>query len=106
MRPALPLIRPALATAALLLTLSPPSQAADGATVDNQTCAMCHVPGLAHAPKFGQKADWAPRLAAGRDALLASALKGKNAMPPRGGNPKLSDEDIAAALDHMLAAAQ
>jgi cytochrome c5 len=65
---------------------------------------MCHVPGLANAPKFGDKAAWEPRVASGREALLGSALKGKNAMPARGGNPKLSDEEVAAALDHMLAA--
>ncbi|MBQ0958393.1 cytochrome c5 family protein [Ideonella sp. 4Y11] len=77
--------------------------AADGPTVYNQNCAMCHVPGLANAPKFGDKAAWAPRLETGRDALLASALKGKGAMPPKAGNPKLSDEEVASALDHLLA---
>lgn len=82
------------------------SLAADGATVYNQNCAMCHVPGLANAPKFGDKAAWAPRLETGRDALLASALKGKGAMPPKAGNPKLSDEEVAAALDHLLASAR
>jgi cytochrome c5 len=81
-----------------------PARAADGATVYNQTCAMCHVPGLANAPKFGDKAAWEPRLAGGRDALLNSALKGKGVMPAKGGNPKLTDEEVAAALDHMLAA--
>jgi len=64
------------------------------------------VPGLANAPKFGDKAAWAPRLETGRDALLNSALKGKGAMPPKAGNPKLSDEEVAAAMDHMLAAAR
>ena len=92
------------ALAVLTLAATPAAQAADGATVYNQNCAMCHVPGLANAPKFGDKAAWAPRLATGRDALLASALKGKGAMPPKAGNPKLSDDEVAAALDHMLAA--
>ena len=86
------------------LCIAPAAQAADGATVYNQNCAMCHVPGLANAPKFGDKAAWAPRLTAGRDAMLTSALKGKGAMPPKAGNPKLSDDEVAAALDHMLAA--
>jgi len=95
-------------TTMLLLALAAPllAQAADGATVYNQNCAMCHVPGLANAPKFGDKAAWAPRLETGRDALLNSALKGKGAMPPKAGNPKLSDEEVAAAMDHMLAAAR
>jgi cytochrome c5 len=92
----------AAALCAGLYTL--PAQAADGTTVYNQACAMCHVPGLANAPKFGDKAAWAPRIATGRDAMLASAIKGKGAMPPKAGNPKLSDEEIGAALDHMLAA--
>ena len=80
--------------------------AADGLAVYNQNCAMCHVPGLANAPKFGDKAAWAPRLETGRDALLAAAIKGKGAMPPRAGNPKLTDAEVAAALDHLLAAAK
>jgi cytochrome c5 len=90
------------AAAAALATL--PAQAADGAAVFNQACSMCHTPGLANSPKFGDKAAWAPRVANGRDALLHSALNGKGAMPAKGGNPKLSDDEVAAALDHMLAA--
>jgi cytochrome c5 len=96
-----------LPAAAILLALSfaaGTSAAADGLTVYNQNCAMCHVPGLANAPKFGDKAAWAPRLETGRDALLAAAIKGKGAMPPKAGNPKLTDAEIAAALDHMLGA--
>ena len=80
-----------------------PAHAADGTAVFNQACAMCHVPGLANAPKLGDKAAWEPRLAGGREALLNNALKGKGAMPARGGNPKLSDEEVAAAVNHMLA---
>ncbi len=97
---------PALSAAALCVAAfaATPALAADGTAVYNANCAMCHVPGLANAPKFGDKAAWAPRVATGRDALLASALKGKGAMPPKAGNPKLSDEEVGAALDHMLAA--
>ena len=97
----------------LLITLglmsmlaSATASAADGATVYNQNCAMCHVPGLANSPKFGDKEAWAPRLATGRDALLTSVLKGKGVMPPKGGNPKLTDDEVAAALDHIMAAAK
>ena len=95
-----------LALATLLVGGSavPPVLAADGTTVYNQNCAMCHNPGLANSPKFGDKAAWAPRVATGRDALLKSAVAGKGAMPARAGNPKLSDDEIAAALDHLLAA--
>jgi cytochrome c5 len=89
---------------ALLPLVAAPSWAAGaGETVFNQNCAMCHVPGLANSPKLGDKAAWAPRIALGRDALLKSAINGKGAMPPKAGNPKLSDEEVAAGLDHMLA---
>jgi cytochrome c5 len=88
----------------LVLATAPAHAGADGLTVFNQNCAMCHVPGLANSPKLGDKDAWAPRIAQGRDALLKSALNGKGVMPPRAGNPKLTDEEVAAGLDHMLAA--
>ncbi|NDY89832.1 c-type cytochrome [Ideonella livida] len=93
-----------LLTAAVLSLLGTAAQANDGATIYNQNCAMCHVPGLANAPKFGDKAAWGPRLGQGKEALVKAALAGKNAMPARGGNPKLTDEQVAAAVEHMLAA--
>ena len=67
---------------------------------------MCHAAGVAGAPKFGDKAAWAPRLKQGLDALHASALKGKGAMPPKGGNMSLSDEAVKAAVDYMANAAK
>ena len=94
---------PVLAAATLTLSTGL-SQAAEGKDVYNQACAMCHVPGLANAPKFGDTDAWGPRVKTGREALLTSVLKGKGAMPAKGGNPKLSDEDVGAALDFMLAA--
>ena len=87
-----------------LLTLAGAAQAADGPTVYNQNCAMCHVPGLANSPKFGDKEAWAPRIATGKDALLQSVVKGKGAMPPKAGAADLTDEEVIAALDHMVAA--
>lgn len=96
---------PVLAAATLTLSASL-SHAADGKEVYNQACAMCHVPGLANAPKFGDKAAWEPRIKTGRDAMMTAVLKGKGAMPAKGGNPKLTDEQIGAALDFMLAAAK
>jgi len=97
-------LAPALTLA--LLALAGNAHAADGATVYNQNCAMCHAPGLANSPKFGDKEAWGPRIATGRDALINSALKGKGVMPPKAGNPKLTDEEVIAALDHMVAAAK
>lgn len=90
--------------AATLMSLTGLSQAADGKEIYNQNCAMCHAAGLANAPKLGNKADWEPRVKAGKDALLQAALKGKNAMPAKGGNPKLTDEQVAAAVEFMVAA--
>ena len=65
-------------------------------------CFACHGTGAAGAPKLGDKAAWAPRVATGRDALLASAINGKGAMPPKGGQMHLSDAEIAASIDYML----
>ena len=62
--------------------------------------------GVAGAPKFGDKAAWAPRIKQGMDALVQSALKGKGAMPPKGGNPALSDAEIRAAIDFMVSQAK
>ena len=93
----------ALALALTVAAAAPVLAQENGKAVYDAQCAMCHVPGLANAPKFGDKAAWAPRLATGHDALLAAVLKGKGAMPPRGGNPKLTDAQAQAALDHLLA---
>ena len=77
--------------------------AADGKTVAETACGVCHAAGVAGAPKLGDKAAWAPRIKQGKDTLYAAALKGKGAMPPKGGNTALSDEAVKAAVDHMLA---
>jgi cytochrome c5 len=66
-----------------------------------QACAACHVAGVAGAPKLGDKAAWAPRVAMGVDALTASVIKGKGAMPPRGGSTG-SDADIKAVVQYMV----
>ena len=74
-----------------------------GEALYKQTCTVCHAAGVAGAPKFGDKAAWAPRVALGLDALTASAIKGKGAMPPKGGSTA-SEADIKAAVSFMLAA--
>jgi cytochrome c5 len=73
-----------------------------GKSVYETTCMVCHGAGVAGAPKAGDKAAWAPRLKAGMGALYASSLKGKNAMPPKGGNLALPDADVTAAVDYMV----
>ena len=62
---------------------------------------VCHAAGVAGAPKIGDKAAWAPRLAQGVDALVASVIKGKGAMPPRGGSTA-TDAEIKAVVDWMV----
>jgi cytochrome c5 len=81
-----------------------PALAADGKAVYDKTCVACHAAGVANAPKFGDKAAWAPRVATGKDALFNSVVKGKGAMPPKAGAADLKDDDIKAAIDYMLAA--
>jgi cytochrome c5 len=98
---AAPTAAPAAAPAATTAAAKP-----DGKKVYDTTCAACHAAGLVGAPKLGDKAAWGPRLKQGIDALYASALKGKNAMPPKGGNTTLADADVKAAVDYMAAAAK
>ena len=78
----------------------------DGKKVYDATCMACHATGAANAPKLGDKAAWAPRLKAGKDALYAAALKGKGAMPPKGGNAALPDADVKAAVDYLVGASR
>ena len=77
--------------------------APDGKAVYDANCQACHAAGVAGAPKLGDKAAWAPRIGTGVAALTASAIKGKNAMPAKGGNAGLADGDIKAAVDYMVA---
>ena len=77
---------------------------ADGKVVYDKACAACHAAAVAGAPKLGDKAAWAPRVGAGKAALVATVIKGKGAMPPKAGQVALSEADIAQAVDFMLAA--
>lgn len=78
-----------------------------GKKVYGNVCAMCHAAGVAGAPKPGDKADWGPRIAQGMDTLHKHALEGftgaKGMMPARGGSTTLSDDDVKAAVDFMVA---
>ncbi|HEY4067612.1 MAG TPA: c-type cytochrome [Burkholderiaceae bacterium] len=70
-----------------------------------QVCQACHLTGLAGAPKVGDKAAWGPRLAEGIDGLTATAIKGKGAMPPKGGSTA-SEADIKAVVTYMVSQAK
>ncbi len=84
--------------------IAAPAIAADGKAVYDGTCSVCHAAGVANAPKFGDKAAWAPRAGAGVATLVGTVVKGKGAMPPKAGNANLKDDDIKAAVEYMLAA--
>jgi cytochrome c5 len=81
---------------------APPTDLKVGKAVHDTSCLACHGPGVAGAPRDGDKAGWAPRLQKGMPTLYANAIKGIGAMPPRGGNLKLSDEEVRAAVDYMV----
>jgi cytochrome c5 len=73
-----------------------------GREVFLQNCAACHVSGVAQAPRVSVLAEWEPRLAAGRQSLMNSVLRGKGGMPPKGGNASISDGEATAALDYIV----
>lgn len=89
--------------AAAALVAASGAEAADGQAVYDASCAMCHnnIP-----PKLGDKAAWAPLIKQGTDALVASVIKGKGAMPARGGQPNLSDADIKASVEYLESKSQ
>lgn len=74
----------------------------DGKAVYESSCSACHGAGVAGAPKLGDKAAWALRIKSGNEALYGSALKGKGAMPAKGGNASLGEADLKAAVDYMV----
>ena len=87
------------------VALSPATR--DGQQVYQASCVACHDTGIAGAPKTGDKGQWAKRVAKGNDKLYASAVNGiqssAGAMPAKGGNPALSDAEVKAAVDYMVA---
>jgi cytochrome c5 len=84
-----------------------PAAGRNGQQIYQATCVACHDAGIAGAPKLGDKGQWAKHIAKGVDALYASAVNGvqgkAGAMPPKGGNPALSNAEVRAAVDYMVA---
>ena len=105
--PSAPVAAAAIATVATVVAAAVEPAKADGGAAGAvpvlyaQACQVCHAAGVAGAPKPGDKAAWAPRLAQGIEGLTASAIKGKNAMPPRGGSTA-PDADIKAVVAYMV----
>ena len=85
---------------------APAAEARSGEAIYTSSCMACHATGAAGAPKLGDAAAWAPRIAAGNDAMLANAIKGINAMPPRGLCMNCSDEELMAAIEYIVANSQ
>lgn len=90
------------APAAQVAAAAPAADASPGEKTYDQVCFVCHGAGVAGAPKLGDKDAWAPRIAQGKDVLLATAINGKGAMPPRGTCAACSDDDLKAAIEFML----
>jgi cytochrome c5 len=87
-----------------------PVKVADGETTYKGACAACHAGGVAGAPKTGDKALWEPRIAQGKETLYKHAIGGyqgkAGVMPAKGGNAALSDADVKAAVDFLVASAK
>ena len=113
--PAAPVAPASSVVAALAAAKAPAMEAAPagivkasagaGEALYKQACVACHAAGVAGSPKFGDKEAWAPRIKTGLDMLTASVIKGKGAMPPKGGSAA-SDVDIRAAVEYMVSAAK
>jgi cytochrome c5 len=98
---AAPVAAPAPAAAPAAAT----ADAAAGEALYKQACFACHAAGVAGAPKVGDKAAWAPRIQQGMPALVQSAIKGKGAMPPKGGSAA-PDAQVEAAVNYMVTASK
>lgn len=87
----------------LLASLALPAFAADrtGAEVYESTCSECHAKGKHHAPVFGNAKQWNKLVREGLNDLVPAALAGVRKMPAKGGNPDLSDLEVARAVIHM-----
>ncbi|UXY16661.1 c-type cytochrome [Chitiniphilus purpureus] len=93
---------PAVAAAAAGGAVDP---ATKGKEIYDTVCMACHAAGISGAPKLGDKAAWSERLKKGEDNVIATAIKGINAMPPKGGYQG-SDEEFKAAVLYMLNSAK
>lgn len=107
--PAAPAAAPTSPAAAAAPAAAAPTAAAstgDGKKLYDSTCFACHGAGVAGAPKFGDKAAWAKYIATGMDTMVATAIAGKGAMPPKGGAANATEADIRATVQYMVDAAK
>lgn len=88
------------------LLLASGAALADGKAIYDSKCFVCHASGVAGAPKFGDKAAWAPRISTGVDAMTQTVITGKGAMPPKGTCADCSEAELKAAVEYMVDAAK
>ena len=103
-------VPPTAASAAATTTTATatPVSADAGEKLFSSVCATCHTAGLMGAPKLGDKADWAPRIAQGKDTLYKHAIvgyQGKSGVMPAKGGSQASDDEVKAAVDYMVSKA-
>lgn len=108
--------RAAMQAAADAASKAAASQVAYGGTTDGKAiydhlCTSCHTAGIAGAPKLGNKTMWGPRIAQGLDVLVKHATEGYhgpdgNFMPPKGGNPALTEAQVKAAVSWIVGQAK
>lgn len=109
--------KPAMTAAPAIVAAAIPAAAPAGAAkvaggegIYASACAACHAAGIAGAPKSGDKAAWAPRIATGKDTLYTRAISGfqgkAGVMPAKGGHSALTDADVKSAVDYMIALAK
>jgi cytochrome c5 len=82
-----------------------PAAGRSGAQVVQAHCALCHATGYENAPRIGDRAEWARRTKLGIDPLVRTAIRGHGSMPPRGGQPNLTDAELRAAVIYMASSA-
>lgn len=100
-----------IVSAAVLALVSGTALAAkSGDAVYKEACMACHASGVAGAPKLGDKAAWKDRIAQGNDKMYEHAIKGFQGkagfMPAKGGRADLSDDEVKAAVEHMVSKAK
>jgi cytochrome c5 len=93
------LVQPVARVELKAVTVAPGSRT--GEQIVTNVCAGCHASGAVNSPKTGDAAAWGPRIAQGFDALVKSAVAGKNAMPPKGGAADLTDKEVARAVAYL-----
>lgn len=106
--PAAPAPAPAPATTVAAATPAPAAATAKADAVPalyTQLCQTCHAAGVAGAPKLGDKAAWAPRIAEGMDKIMAIVISGKGAMPPKGGSTA-SEAELRTVVTYMVNASK